>query len=85
MAGLKKSCWSTTKRTCARRWPNSLSPPRTSRCPKPAPAPRRSKRPEARSSTFVVLDVGPPDTDGRELCKRLRKQGEMPGGDADRA
>jgi DNA-binding response OmpR family regulator len=23
----------------------------------------------------VVLDVGLPDTDGRELCKRLRKQG----------
>ena len=24
---------------------------------------------------LVVLDVGLPDTDGRELCKRLRKQG----------
>ena len=24
---------------------------------------------------LVILDVGLPDTDGRELCKRLRKQG----------
>ena len=24
---------------------------------------------------LVVLDVGLPDTDGRELCKKLRKQG----------
>ncbi len=32
---------------------------------------------KARSELFdlVVLDVGLPDTDGRELCKRLRKQG----------
>ncbi|MFB2531136.1 response regulator transcription factor [Paracoccus sp. p4-l81] len=31
----------------------------------------------AKSQLFdlVVLDVGLPDTDGRELCKRLRKQG----------
>ncbi|WP_372839546.1 response regulator transcription factor [Phaeovulum sp.] len=32
---------------------------------------------KARADLFdlVVLDVGLPDTDGRELCKRLRKQG----------
>lgn len=32
---------------------------------------------KARGALFdlVVLDVGLPDTDGRELCKRLRKQG----------
>jgi DNA-binding response OmpR family regulator len=23
----------------------------------------------------VILDVGLPDTDGRELCRRMRKQG----------
>lgn len=32
---------------------------------------------KTRSNLFdlVILDVGLPDTDGRELCKRLRKQG----------
>ena len=32
---------------------------------------------KAKGDTFdlLVLDVGLPDTDGRELCKRLRKQG----------
>jgi DNA-binding response OmpR family regulator len=33
------------------------------------------ERARERLYDLVVLDVGLPDTDGRELCKRLRKQG----------
>lgn len=34
-----------------------------------------SERAKAGLFDLVILDVGLPDTDGRELCKRLRKQG----------
>lgn len=37
--------------------------------------PRRSEKTRGAIFDLVVLDVGLPDTDGRELCKRLRKQG----------
>jgi DNA-binding response OmpR family regulator len=32
---------------------------------------------------LVVLDVGLPDTDGRELCKKMQTGREMPDRDAD--
>jgi DNA-binding response OmpR family regulator len=34
---------------------------------------------------LVILDVGLPDTDGRELCRLMRKQGSNAHHDADRA
>ena len=49
----------------------NLSPPR--------PRPSRQPRPvsQAKDARFdaVILDVGLPDGDGRDLCSRLRKQG----------
>ena len=36
---------------------------------------RRSSGPRRAIFDLVMLDVGLPDTDGRELCKRMRKQG----------
>ncbi|MFN6977998.1 MAG: response regulator, partial [Gemmobacter sp.] len=33
------------------------------------------ERAKAQHHDLIILDVGLPDTDGRELCRRMRKQG----------
>ena len=70
----RKFCWSTTTRRCARFWPSSSTSMMASRPSRSAPRPRGWKAKLAHYDA-ILLDIGLPDMDGRELCKLMRRQG----------
>ena len=44
----------------------------------PAPAPRHSRCSLQRTPALIVLDLGLPDLEGTEVCRRIRAQSKVP-------
>src|SRR6266516_3964214 len=75
MVGGCESCWSRTTTLSPDRSPRAWSGPGSSFA-RSGPAAGRSRRPNL--TDVVLLDLGLPDLDGYEVCRRLRARSDVP-------